>query len=148
MPTRELDDDPMLHGCQVWCIDNDPSVCQIIHTLLERWHCAVGFTGSLDEALITAATAPPPELILMDTSIDEHGDTPLIPLLMTHWGHTPRVILMTSEEDPTLRDRALNRGWGFLGKTYTATGITCTDDTNTATPRLNTTQNILHQPRL
>lgn len=116
MPTRELDDDPMLHGCQVWCIDNDPSVCQIIHTLLERWHCAVGFTGSLDEALITAATAPPPELILMDTSIDEHGDTPLIPLLMTHWGHTPRVILMTSEEDPTLRDRALNRGWGFLGK--------------------------------
>lgn len=116
MPTRELDDDPMLHGCTVWCIDNDPSVCNAIHALLKRWHCAVGFTGSLDEAFAAATTAPPPELVLIDIHIDAHAETPLIPHLITRWRKMPRVILVTSEQDPTLRDRALNRGWGFLGK--------------------------------
>ncbi len=116
IPTRELDDDPMLHGCPVWCIDNGPNVCEAIHSLLERWHCTVGFTGNLDEALTATTIAPPPELILMDVHIDEDTEHRLIPHLMTRWERTPRVILITPEQTPTLRDRALHRGWGVLGK--------------------------------
>ncbi|SOT95196.1 hybrid sensor histidine kinase/response regulator [Xanthomonas arboricola] len=114
--TAENANDPILHGCRVWCVDDDPRVCEASRALLERWECRVDFAGGPDEALATASPDEVPELLLLDVRMGEHYGPMLLPQLVQRWQREPRVILVTAEADPALREHALDLGWGFLTK--------------------------------
>ncbi|WP_295910193.1 PAS-domain containing protein [uncultured Xanthomonas sp.] len=116
-------DDPILHGCRVWCIDDDPRVCEASRTLLTRWACQVELAAGPDQALAAAQPAQAPELVLLDVRMgDCHGPT-LFAQLCARWQAEPRVILVTAEADPALRTLAQERGWGFLAKPVRAPAL-------------------------
>ncbi|WP_267127276.1 hybrid sensor histidine kinase/response regulator, partial [Xanthomonas sacchari] len=116
-------DDPILHGCRVWCIDDDPRVCEASRTLLTRWACQVELAAGPDRALAAAQPAQAPELVLLDVRMgDCHGPT-LFAQLCARWQAEPRVILVTAEADPALRTLAQERGWGFLAKPVRAPAL-------------------------
>ncbi|QHG88147.1 PAS-domain containing protein [Xanthomonas sp. NCPPB 1638] len=112
----EPGNDPILHGCRVWCVDDDPRVCEATRALLERWECRVDFVGGPDDALATATAGEAPELLLLDVRMGAHYGPMLLPQLVGHWQREPRVILVTAEPSSALRDHAREAGWGFLSK--------------------------------
>ncbi len=112
----EHGNDPILHGCRVWCVDDDPRVCEATRALLERWECRVDFAGGPDDALVSANADDVPELLLLDVRMGEHYGPMLLPQLMERWQREPRIILVTAEPDPALRVHAQELGWGFLSK--------------------------------
>jgi histidine kinase len=114
--TAENANDPILHGCRVWCVDDEPRVCEATRVLLERWECRVDFAGAPDAALAAANAEEVPELLLLDVRMGEHYGPMLLPQLVQRWQREPRVILVTAEPDPALREHALDLGWGFLSK--------------------------------
>ncbi|MCW1976326.1 hybrid sensor histidine kinase/response regulator [Xanthomonas campestris] len=120
LPTPQLQhehgNDPILHGCRVWCVDDDPRVCEATRALLERWECRVDFAGGPDDALAAASPDDAPELLLLDVRMGNHYGPMLLPQLVAQWQREPRVILVTAEPSPALREHALEAGWGFLSK--------------------------------
>lgn len=114
--TTNYGNDPILHGCRVWCVDDDPLTCEATRVLLERWECRVDFAGAPDNALCAANADEIPELLLLDVHMGAHDGLTLMPQLVKHWQREPRVILVTAEPDPALREHALDLGWGFLLK--------------------------------
>lgn len=118
VPASTVDhgNDPILHGCRIWCVDDDPLVCEATRTLLERWECRVDFAGIPDEALSAANADEIPELLLLDVRMGAHDGLTLVQQLVEHWQREPRVILVTAETDPVLREHARDLGWGFLLK--------------------------------
>ncbi len=113
---RDNGNDPILHGCRIWCVDDDPRVCEASRTLLERWNCHVDFAGGPDEALAAALPLEAPELVLLDVRMGSRDGPALFHELATRWGGEPRVILVTAEADPALRALARENSWGFLAK--------------------------------
>jgi histidine kinase len=116
-------DDPILHGCRVWCIDDDPRVCEASRALLERWACRVELAAGPEEALAAAQPAQAPELVLLDVRMGAHDGPALFARLCERWNAAPRVILVTAEPDPALRALAQERGWGFLSKPVRAPAL-------------------------
>ncbi|MBN6151661.1 PAS-domain containing protein [Xanthomonas sp. AmX2] len=116
-------DDPILHGCRVWCIDDDPRVCDASRALLERWACRVEFAAGPDEALAAAQPGQAPEMVLLDVRMGQRDGPSLYPLLCARWGYEPRVILVTAERDDALRQQAQDAGWGFLSKPVRAPAL-------------------------
>ena len=116
-------DDPILHGCRVWCIDDDPRVCEASRMLLERWACRVELAAGPEEALAAAQPAQAPELVLLDVRMGARDGPALFAQLCERWNAEPRVILVTAEPDPALRTLAQERGWGFLAKPVRAPAL-------------------------
>ncbi|MET7142825.1 PAS-domain containing protein [Xanthomonas sp. PPL139] len=116
-------DDPILHGCRVWCIDDDPRVCEASRTLLTRWACQVELAAGPEQALATAQPAQAPELVLLDVRMGDRDGPSLFAQLCARWQAEPRVILITAEADPALRALAQERGWGFLAKPVRAPAL-------------------------
>jgi len=116
-------DDPILHGCRVWCIDDDPRVCEASRALLERWACRVELAAGPEDALAAAQPGQAPELVLLDVRMGAHDGPALFARLCERWNATPRVILVTAEPDPALRALAQERGWGFLSKPVRAPAL-------------------------
>lgn len=114
--TAENANDPILHGCRVWCVHDEQRVCEASRALLERWECRVDFAGSPDDALAAANADHVPELLLLDVRMGAHYGPMLLPQLVQRWQREPHVILVTAEPDPALREHALDLGWGFLSK--------------------------------
>ncbi|WP_369943219.1 PAS-domain containing protein [Xanthomonas medicagonis] len=116
-------DDPILHGCRVWCIDDDPRVCEASRALLERWACRVELAAGPEDALAAAQPGQAPELVLLDVRMGAHDGPALFARLCERWNAAPRVILVTAEPDPALRALAQERGWGFLSKPVRAPAL-------------------------
>ncbi|MCI2245308.1 PAS-domain containing protein [Xanthomonas sp. PPL568] len=116
-------DDPILHGCRVWCIDDDPRVCEASRTLLTRWACQVELAAGPEQALAAAQPAQAPELVLLDVRMGDRDGPSLFAQLCARWQAEPRVILITAEADPALRALAQERGWGFLAKPVRAPAL-------------------------
>ncbi|MDR6672448.1 PAS-domain containing protein [Xanthomonas sp. 1678] len=116
-------DDPILHGCRVWCIDDEPRVCEASRMLLERWACRVELAAGPEEALAAAQPAQAPELVLLDVRMGARDGPALFAQLCERWNAEPRVILVTAEADPALRALAQERGWGFLAKPVRAPAL-------------------------
>ncbi|WP_386263008.1 response regulator, partial [Xanthomonas translucens] len=116
-------DDPILHGCRVWCIDDDPRVCEASRALLERWACRVELAAGPEQALAAAQAAQAPELVLLDVRMGERAGPALFAQLCGRWNAEPRVILVTAEPDPALRALAQEQGWGFLSKPVRAPAL-------------------------
>ncbi|RZA36522.1 MAG: response regulator [Lysobacteraceae bacterium] len=113
--TDALDDSP-LQGRRIWCIDDDPRVCEAMRTLLQRWECTVDFAAGPERALQQAAPAACPDLVLLDVRMGEIDGIALYPVLCERWGAQPPVILVTAESDGQVRSQAQANGWGFLSK--------------------------------
>jgi len=111
-----VQDDSLLRGCVVWCVDDDPRVCEATRTLLERWGCRVPVAAGPDEALAMAAPATAPQLVLLDLRMGELRGPDVHAALVQRWGRSPQVILITAEQDADTRALARENDWGFLAK--------------------------------
>lgn len=109
-------DDSPLRGCRVWCVDDDPHVCEGARALLQRWGCEVGLAAGAGEALAAARAGDAPQLLLLDLHLDGIEGTALYPRLCERWQATPPVILVTAERDEALRELCEQSGWGLLSK--------------------------------
>jgi histidine kinase len=112
----ESDDDTLLRDCVVWCIDDDPRVCDATRTLLERWSCRVALAAGVNEALAAAQAGDAPGILLLDVRLGPTTGPELYARLAERWGHDVPVILVTAERDDAVRALAHERGWGFLSK--------------------------------
>jgi len=108
--------DSLLDGCRVWCIDDDPRVCEATRTLLERWDCRVELAAGVDAALAAVRPGHAPEIVLLDVRLGDITGPELYPRLAALWGSEPPVILVTAERDEALRLQAQRNDWGFLSK--------------------------------
>ncbi|WP_430540470.1 hybrid sensor histidine kinase/response regulator [Pseudoxanthomonas japonensis] len=112
----DIDDGSPLRGRRVWCVDDDPRVCEATRALLQRWECDVGLAAGPTDALATATTDAGPDLLLLDVRLGDTDGPTLYASLCERWGSAPPVILVTAERDEALRALALENGWGFLAK--------------------------------
>ncbi|PZQ18749.1 MAG: hybrid sensor histidine kinase/response regulator [Rhodanobacter denitrificans] len=105
-----------LHGVRVWCVDDDPRVCEATRALLQRWRCRVELAGGPHEARAACRPDAPPDLVLLDVRMGETDGPALYAELCAGWACAPPLVLVTAERDPALRALAHERGWGFLHK--------------------------------
>jgi len=112
----EADDGSPLRGRRVWCVDDDPRVCEATRALLQRWECEVGLAAGPAEALAAAVPGQAPDLLLLDVRLGDTDGPAVYADLCARWGAAPPVILVTAERDEALRALALANGWGFLAK--------------------------------
>lgn len=112
----DIDDGSPLRGRRVWCVDDDPRVCEATRALLLRWECDVDLASGPDDAMAAAVRDQAPDLLLLDVRLGDTDGPTLYARLCERWGHAPPVILVTAERDEALRALALERGWGFLAK--------------------------------
>ncbi|KRA53903.1 histidine kinase [Pseudoxanthomonas sp. Root65] len=115
-PPAEVDDGSPLRGRHVWCVDDDPRVCDATRALLERWECDVGLAAGPEAAMAAATPGGSPDLLLLDVRLGDTDGPTLYTRLCERWGSAPPVILVTAERDEAMRALALERGWGFLAK--------------------------------
>jgi histidine kinase len=115
-PAGDPNADSVLHGCRVWCVDDDAHVREATRALLERWGCMVTLAADGTTALDEATPDAVPELLLLDVRMDGLDGPALYPRLCERWGATPPVILVTAERDEALRARAIDNGWGYSSK--------------------------------
>ncbi|MEL1263192.1 hybrid sensor histidine kinase/response regulator [Pseudoxanthomonas putridarboris] len=116
MPPAEPHDDSPLRGRRIWCVDDDPRVCEATRALLQRWECAVDLAAGPETALRSATSGASPDLLLLDVRMGEIDGLELYPRLCERWGQAPPLILVTAERDEALRAQAHRNGWGFLSK--------------------------------
>ncbi len=121
-PADNGDDSP-LRGRRIWCIDDDPRVCEATRALLQRWDCDVAFACGADEALAAATPGNAPELLLLDVHLGDIDGPALYPQLCERWQAKPPLILVTAERDDALRALAANHDWGFLPKPVRAPAL-------------------------
>ncbi len=115
-PPPEPDDGSPLRGRRVWCVDDDPRVCEATRALLQRWECEVELAAGPAEALAVAAPGQAPDLLLLDVRLGDTDGPTVYADLCARWGAAPPVILVTAERDEALRARAQENGWDFLAK--------------------------------
>ncbi|HRO25827.1 MAG TPA: PAS-domain containing protein [Luteimonas sp.] len=116
-------DDSPLRGCVVWCVDDDPRVCEATRTLLQRWGCDVPFGDGPRAALAAADPAQAPQILLLDLRMGDMDGPALYQDLCVRWGQAPPVILVTAERDEALQREVAERGWGFLAKPVRAPAL-------------------------
>jgi len=112
----EVGDDPRLRGSRVWCVDDDPHVCQASRALLQRWGCTVELADGPDAALAAATAGAAPELVLLDMRMDALDGPQLYDRLCQRWEQSPPVILVSAERGQDMLALAQERGWGLLSK--------------------------------
>lgn len=123
-PSQAHDDDASpLAGARVWCVDDDPRVCEATGALLRRWGCTVAFAGDGGAALAAAQAGDSPDLVLLDVRLGEFDGPTLYPRLCERWRTSPPVVLVTAERDPALRAQADAQGWGLLHKPVRAPAL-------------------------
>jgi histidine kinase len=115
-PSAEVHDHTPLHGIRIWCVDDDPRVCEATRTLLQRWECVVDLAAGPDMAMQSALPGAAPDLLLLDVRMGEIDGLSLYPLLCERWGKMPPVILITAESTEQVKAQAQANGWGFLSK--------------------------------
>jgi histidine kinase len=109
-------DDSVLHGRSVWCVDDDPRVRDAVRALLEHWGCRVFTAGSAADGAQLAAVSTAPDLLILDYHFGERTGPEILRELCERWSANPPVILVTAERNPALEEEARSRGWGFLHK--------------------------------
>ena len=105
-----------LQGCQVWCVDEDPRVCESTRALLQRWGCTVGVAGDAREALAAAIAGQAPDVVLMEAWMVPLEGPDLFAQLCASWQATPALVLVAADRHEALREQADAQGWGFLSK--------------------------------
>jgi len=115
-PATEANDHTPLRGRRIWCVDDDPRVCEATRVLLQRWECVVELASGPELAKRSAQPGAAPDLLLLDMRMGQTDGLALYPELCGKWGKKPPVILVTAEHDEELKAQAQANGWGFLAK--------------------------------
>jgi DNA-binding NtrC family response regulator len=110
-----------LHGLRVLCLENTPEVLDAMQDLLKRWGCDVLACRDIREArekLIDGAPETVTEAIIADYSLD--GQENGLDLLREYSAQLPDKeflgIMISAEQDPTLRGQVRAAGFYFLAK--------------------------------
>ena len=110
------DEAPALHGCRIWCVDDDPRVREASRALLQRWGCEVVLVGGEADALPLAQPGKAPDIVLLDYRLGERTGPDLYAQLCANWGAAPPVIVISAEHDAALLELVRSKGWCFLSK--------------------------------
>ena len=108
-----------IQGMRVFCVDNDPALLASLVAALEMLDCEVIAASGLDDALKKAATCPVPDVLLVDYQLDNEDGFTVIDGLDSGWEDVVPAILMTADRNPAVRERAEEKGIGFLQKPLT-----------------------------
>jgi CheY-like chemotaxis protein len=100
-------------------VDNDPALLASLVAALEMLDCEVIAASGLDDALKKAATCPVPDVLLVDYQLDNEDGFAVIDGLDSGWEDVVPAILMTADRNPAVRERAEEKGIGFLQKPLT-----------------------------
>jgi signal transduction histidine kinase len=108
------------NGAKIMVIDNEPSVLDAMHALLERWSCDVRVALRLDrmrKVAIDGADAFQPDLIVADYHLD-NGDCGLdaVQQLRARWVESLPAIIVTADHSPDIADAVHNAGCELLCK--------------------------------
>ena len=108
------------NGAKVMVIDNEPSVLDAMHALLERWSCDVRVALRLDrmrKVAVNGADAFQPNLIVADYHLD-NGDCGLdaVQQLRARWGENLPAIIVTADHSPGIAQAVQNAGCELLCK--------------------------------
>lgn len=106
-----------LEGLRIMCVDDDASILKATRTVLERWGAEVRCLRGVPEYLDEAASDRFYEIVLMDYQL--HDASNGLDLLKHYQLARPQVflgVLVTAEQDPQVRQAALDAGFQFLAK--------------------------------
>ncbi|WP_169728557.1 hybrid sensor histidine kinase/response regulator [Comamonas composti] len=115
--------DAPLQDSSVWYIEDDAQSRAAMQALLERWGCKTPLVDTPQNALAAARPGQAPQLVLLDVRLGRLHGPDVYARLSEIWGQSPPVILVTAENDSTLRRQAAERGWGFLAKPVRAPAL-------------------------
>ncbi len=107
-----------LGGAMIWVIDNDPSICQGMKTLLEGWDCRVVTAVSLDdlERQLDPATGSV-ELILADYHLDNDENGVDVVAEINRRRHDPApVVMITANYTNELKQHIRELGHLLMNK--------------------------------
>lgn len=108
------------NGAKIMVIDNEPSVLDAMHALLERWSCDVRVALRLDR-MQSLAISPEavfrPDLVIADYHLDS-GDCGLnaVQQLRRRWGESLPAIIVTADHSAEIADAVHLAGCELLCK--------------------------------
>ncbi|HEX7814632.1 NahK/ErcS family hybrid sensor histidine kinase/response regulator [Dyella sp.] len=112
--TPVRDDDSLLMGRHVWCIDDNQQAREGTVALLQSWGCRVTSMASEAEAL--AWRSPAPDIVLLDYQLGTSIGPDMLPALYQQWGSEPPVIVITAQRDEDTRQKIIQAGLHFMAK--------------------------------
>ncbi|PID43233.1 MAG: histidine kinase [Proteobacteria bacterium] len=105
-----------LAGVTLLCVDNEEAIRNAMKALLDGWECQVILAANLAESKIATQTVKP-DLILADYQLDnDENGLDLMDELNLHLKQKTPGLLVTAANDPSLREKALKRGYQMLNK--------------------------------
>lgn len=116
VPATTPADESPLHGCVVWCINDDPLGCEAARAMLERWGCRVPLASDARTARIQARPNQAPDLLLLDLHPGPDSGPEVFGALVDTWGAAPLVILLAADRSQSVQTAARERGWCLLPK--------------------------------
>ena len=105
-----------LHGCRVWCVDDDQTVLDAMRNLLNVWGCEVLDAADGNGLKALAENSRKPDFLLLDYQLGDHTGPDLLPSLQRHWRSLPIVIVLSALRDDELRTKLAEQGLYFLPK--------------------------------
>ncbi|RDS79208.1 response regulator [Dyella monticola] len=110
------EEDPVLHGRRVWCIDDSDQALQAIDALLRRWGCQPTLINDPHQCLYMARRNPAPELLLLDYHLGAETGMDLLGRLTQYWTQRPATIVLTAQKDASIRAHVRAEGLHLLAK--------------------------------
>ncbi len=106
-----------LQGLNVICVDDDPQILKANETLLQRWGVNVTCLNSARQFEEMEQQGSQYDVVLMDYQLGD-GDNGLTLLERFQELHGDNFfgVLVTAEQDPIIKNRAKELGFGFLAK--------------------------------
>ena len=111
-----LNEDSLLRGVPVWCIDDDGQVREATRALLQHWGCEVTLADGAQQALTLAGHTSAPALLVLDYQLGDSLGPDLLPALNELWGSKPPVIVLSAQQDAQTRRQLDALGLHFLAK--------------------------------
>ncbi len=90
-------------------VEDSPLVVGALRTLLEETGHRVS-TATTVHGAIAAARADPPDLILLDLTLEREDGLAVVAELSRDGGPRPTVVALTGHDEPAVRERCLQAG--------------------------------------
>lgn len=121
LPPPSIDSAPAqtrwLEGTRILCVDDDRDILSATTALLERWGGQVSCVNNVDGFRKKIAEETPFDMVLMDFQL--HDSVNGLELLHVYKAQSTRPflgVLITAEQEPALKQEALDSGFQFLAK--------------------------------
>lgn len=111
-------DQQMLQGSRIWVVDNDPTICTAMQSLLQGWGCQVQTALSSSALQHYFASEPQgPDVLIADYHLNElDSGLILVEKLLHRYAVKPAVLMITANHTSLLRQQVRSAGYRMLNK--------------------------------